>query len=820
MSRPTRPPGPPYPDEPYSGEPYPEEPYPGEPYPGEPHPGQPYPGEPHPDESYPDARYPGEPYPDARQPPPPPPPPAQPRFTPRPGPQSGPQQPYPGPPSAGSRQTGGGPSTGPEFSPAPPTQAMRPSVPPPPPPPGARATQPQAPSGDAPVQPTFTPDSRGGRHDGRPRPSFTPREGFAPTDGRRRETAPPPTAFFSPAPAGYQPVPVPQEYGYPPAAAPRFTPVDRQAQQDEQDNRTRILERPVGGAPSTGPQRTADDTSPNLARSSRAMAFGTIASRGTGFLRTLVLVVALGGAQLADAYNNSNTLPNTVYYLMLGGIFTAVVVPLLVRAAREDPDRGEGYAERIFTFGVISLLVVTVVGTLLAGPLVDLYAGNINGKPGSSGAAEHHLMVIFAYFFIPQIFFYGMDSLLGAILNTKGRFGANMWTPVINNVVVIIVGGLFILTEGLNRTPQTISSGGVELLAIGTTLGIVIQSICLFPVLRRAGFSMRLRWDLRRAEISEIGRMGGWMFGYVVSQWLGNLVVQRVANAASSTAQNSAAAAHHMTVAVAAAHGYIPDVGYSVYSYAWQLFQLPYAIVGISVISALLPRMSGHANDRRYSLVRDDFSKGVRIASVIVVPAAVFLAVLGPSLCELLFAYGSFNARAAQYTGEVFGVFALGLVPFMLTQLQLRVFYSFRENRTPAVIGMVMLLVGVIGALVALKALPATRTVLGLAFAYDLVSLTGTVIAWPLLLRRVGSLDGWRITRSLVRMLLATLPGLVFAIVVIVVVGSVLHPGPVYGLVVTVIGGGGALLLYAVCARLLGIEEFRTLMRSVGGRFG
>jgi murein biosynthesis integral membrane protein MurJ len=705
-----------------------------------------------------------------------------------------------------------------------PPPAAAPQFPPPaaapPPPPVARATQPQAPSRDSQGQPTFTPSPQGGRHGGRPRPSFTPREGYTP-DTRRRDAAPPPTAFFSPAPAGYQPVPVPEEYGYPPAAtAPRFTPVDRRDEQDDGDNRTRILERPEFEPPSTGPQRAFDNTSPNLARSSKAMALGTIASRGTGFLRTLVLVVALGGGALADAYNNSNTLPNTVYYLMLGGIFTAVVVPLLVRAAKEDPDRGTGYAERIFTFGVISLLVVTVVGTLLAGPLVDLYAGNIKGPPGSPGAAEHHLMVIFAYFFIPQIFFYGMDALLGAILNTKGRFGANMWTPVINNVVVIIVGGLFILTEGLNRTPQNISSGGIELLAIGTTLGILIQSICLFPVLRRAGFSMRLRWDLRRSEIREIGRMGGWMFGYVATQWLGNLVVQRVANAAAASAATTAAAAHHMTISAATHHGYIPDVGYSVYSYAWQLFQLPYAIVGISVISALLPRMSGHANDRRYSLVRDDFSKGVRIASVIVVPAAVFLAVLGPSLCQLLFAYGSFSARSAQYTGEVFGVFALGLVPFMLTQLQLRVFYSFRENRTPAVIGMVMLIVGVIGALLALTALPATRTVLGLAFAYDLVSLTGAVIAWPLLLRRVGSLDGWRITRSLVRMLLATLPGLLFAIVVIVIVGSVLHPGPLYGLVITVIGGGGALLLYAFCSRILGIEEFRTLMRSVGGRFG
>ena len=203
---------------------------------------------------------------------------------------------------------------------------------------------------------------------------------------------------------------------------------------------------------------------------------------------------------------------------------------------------------------------------------------------------------------------------------------------------------------------------------------------------------MRLRWDLRRAEIAEIGLMAGWMFGYVASQWLGNLVVQRVANAAANTAFH---------------HGGVTGVGYSAYSYAWQLFQLPYAIVGISVISALLPRMSGHATDRRYSLVRDDFSKGVRLASVIVVPAAVFLAVLGPPLCMLLFAWGSTTVANARYIGEVFGVFSLGLVAFMLTQLQLRVFYSFRENRTPAIIGMVMLIVGVIGALVALYALPA-----------------------------------------------------------------------------------------------------------------
>jgi putative peptidoglycan lipid II flippase len=755
---------------------------------------------------------PGPPFPDDEEPPEA----GQPRFTPR---QSGPQPPYEAPRAYEA------PAEPPTYQPhEPPTYQGTPPYGMPPPPPASPAAPtaaypaspgydpypppPPAPRGPA-TGPSFTPrppggeDPQGPKHarnrnsDTRPRPTFTPREGYTPAADRDRP-APVPTAFLPPVPAGY-PQPSFQPFDYPetPRQVPRFVPSDPNARPVIQDNPTTILERDVGQVPSTGPQRAAETTSPNLARSSKVMALGTVASRGTGFLRTLVLVIALGQSTLADAYNNSNTLPNTVYYLMLGGIFTSVVVPMLVRAAKEDPDRGEGYARRIYSLGVISLLVITVVATALSGPIVDLYGGNI------TDAGEHHAMVLFAYFFIPQIFFYGMDSLLGAILNVRGRFGANMWTPVINNVVVILVALLYMGTVH-SISADTVSSFGLYLLGIGTTLGIVIQSISLFPVMWRAGFSMRLTFSFRRAEIAEIGRMSGWMFGYVATQWLSNLVAQRVANSAGNSA----------------AHLHVSGVGFSAYSYAYQLFQLPYAIVGISVISALLPRMSGHATERRYSLVRDDFSKGVRIASVIVVPAAVFLGVLGAPLSEFLFAHGHTTTDQARYIGEVFGAFSVGLVPFMFTQLQLRVFYSFRENKTPAILGMVMLIVGVVGDLVALEVLPPTRTVVGLAFAYDLVTLSGAILAWPLLLRRVGSLDGWRITRSLVRMLLATVPGLLFALVVMAAVGSFMHQGPLYGLVATVVGGGGAVLLYAFCSRLLGIEEFRTLMRSVAGRFG
>ena len=221
---------------------------------------------------------------------------------------------------------------------------------------------------------------------------------------------------------------------------------------------------------------------------------------------------------------------------MLGGIFTSVVVPMLVRAAKEDPDRGEGYARRIYSLGVICLLLVTVVATLL----------RPSRSPASTAATwaapnEHHLTVVFAYFFIPQIFFYGMDSLLGAILNVRGRFGANMWTPVINNVVVIFVGDPLHgdRRQAGHRAPPTVSSYGIDLLGIGTTLGIVIQSIALFPVMWRAGFSMRLTFDFRRVGDRRDRPDVGLDVRLRVSQWLGNLVVQRAGR------PNSARPAQH-----------------------------------------------------------------------------------------------------------------------------------------------------------------------------------------------------------------------------------------------------------------------------------
>jgi putative peptidoglycan lipid II flippase len=543
----------------------------------------------------------------------------------------------------------------------------------------------------------------------------------------------------------------------------------------------------------------ADDRAgASIMRSSGVMAVGTLASRLSGLVRTLVQSAALGALALSSAYNNANTLPNVVYSLVLGGILTSVIVPLLVNAAKRDRGRDDAYDQRMFTLITGALLVLTVIATLAASPIVDLYKGSINGS-------ELHAMVLLAYFCIPQIFFYGVSSLAGAILNARGSFAAPMWTPVVNNVVVIVILVMFTGIAGhITQTPQgvSISSGDLALLGLGTTLGIVAQTVALLPALRRVGFRWRPRFDFKRVEVAEIWRMASWMFCYIAGTQVAFLVTARVAN----TAGIRAAQAH-------VAYG----ANISAYTYGWQLFQMPYAVVGISVITALLPRMSAHAAEGKLSLVRDDFSTGVRLSSVIVVPSALVLAVLGEALGVMLLAHGQTSLASGRYDGEVFALFCLGLLPYMLFQLQLRVFYALHDSRTPALIGAVTMVVNVVANLIALAVVPPGQIVAFLGVGFGLSNAVGAALAWRVLGRRLHGLDGPLITRNLVRMHAAAIPPAIFALLVVALIGT---GGFVSATAAVVVGGGGALVLYVFFSRVFRVAEATDLIRMVARRFG
>lgn len=524
--------------------------------------------------------------------------------------------------------------------------------------------------------------------------------------------------------------------------------------------------------------RPAAHFEPSLARSSRVMALGTIASRGTGFIRNIVLVAALGLGALGDAYTVANTVPNIIYDLLLGGVLTSVVVPLLVRAAHLEADNGEAYAQRLLSLVTYGLGAVVVVAVVLAPYVVDVYAHDFT-------APEYRLAVVFARFFLPQILFYGVGATMGAILNARGHFAAPMWAPVLNNVVVVATGLLY-LAEGGGRDVGALTTTQTLTLSVGTTLGIIAQTLALLPALRRVGFSLRPRINLRGVGLRHAGRLAGWVVVYVAASQVAYLVVARLATGAG--------------------HG-----PYVIYTNAYLLFQLPYAVVAVSVVTALLPRMSRHAVRADLVAVGADLSTGLRLTGALLVPASVGFIVFGPRLATLFLAHGNTTLAEAQLAGGVLAAFGVALVPFAAYQVMLRAFYALQDTKTPALVS-----VGVAAVSIAVNfAFAATLTsgdrVIGLALGFAASYVAGLAAFVVLLRRRLGCLDGYRVMRTHVRLVVAALLSGLVGYGLRRLLGLVVGPGWAGSLVVVAVAGGIAVAVFVGMATRMRVAEVRGL---------
>ncbi|MCO6007294.1 murein biosynthesis integral membrane protein MurJ [Actinoallomurus purpureus] len=533
-----------------------------------------------------------------------------------------------------------------------------------------------------------------------------------------------------------------------------------------------------------------------LLKSSAVMALGTVASRLTGFIRTAVLVVALGTQALGDVYNTANTFPNVIYDLLLGGVLTAVHVPMLVRALEKDRKYGEEYEARLLTLVLGALLALTAVAMLCAPLLVDLYASSYNKQ-------KHDLAVLFALFFLPQIFFYGVGALAGASLNARGSFGAPMWTPVLNNVIVIAVGLGFLFVAGPGVNPGNITHTEVILLAGGTTLGIVIQTIAMWPSLRKVGFRYRPRFDFRREELAPVGGMALWTLLYVAIQQVGFVVNTNIANSAGQRGSDE---------------GIPYGVGLTPWSNAYLLFQLPYAIVGVSVVTALLPQMSRHASDRRFDLVRENMSSALNLSSVVIVPSAALLFALAPELTTLFFAHGSTQISGALMIANVLQAFTFALVPFAIYQLLLRVFYALADTRTPAMMAIFNVAISISLGLVGYYTLPTNMIVEGISIALGVSWTFGCVVAALILRRRLNGLGARHIVTSHLKIAIATIPAFGFALAVHLLSFKFFYYHVISSLGVLVIGGGGAMVLYFLVARVMRVPEVESLQRTLMAR--
>jgi putative peptidoglycan lipid II flippase len=532
-----------------------------------------------------------------------------------------------------------------------------------------------------------------------------------------RAAPPPSTPFGDPGPVSSlppvpPPTPRPLPSPPPPAAGNRWVPG---AADDTQvmTSLPPVPRGPLGGREAEIQAREGvPGASRGILRAAGTMAVATLVSRVTGLLRTMVLAAALGVLLVNDAYTTANTLPNIVYELLLGGVLTSVVVPLLVHAQERDRDGGTAYAQRLATIAIAGLVVVTAVAILAAPLLTRLY--NISGDPEQVRLANWLARIL-----LIEIVFYGVGALAQAILNSRDVFGPPAWAPVLNNVIVIATGVLFIAAAGPGElTPATITSGQVWLLGIGTTLGIAVQALVLLPLLPKAGVPLRPRWGLKNTGLREAGTLGLWVIGYVAVSQVGVIAATRIANAATREG----------------------GLGSSAFQYVSLLFQMPYGIIGVALLTALVPRMSRAASRRDIPGVVSDLSLGTRLSALGLLPVTAVLCVLGPDLGIVVFARGNTGVAEAEAMGTALAVGAFGLLPLAVTLLQLRVFYAMKDARTPTLIQVGMVAVRVPLLLLVPALVEPGQVVAGLMLVTSITYVAGWVIGDLVLRARLGGL--------------------------------------------------------------------------------
>lgn len=491
---------------------------------------------------------------------------------------------------------------------------------------------------------------------------------------------------------------------------------------------------PMQGSPPTGPlppvpagidRRRPELSDAALVSRSWAMAFATLISRLTGFAR-VVLLAAILGAALSSAFSVANQLPNLVAALVLEATFTAIFVPVLARAEQGDPDGGAAFVRRLVTLTTALLVFATAVSVLAAPLLVRLMLGR-------DPQVNEPLTVAFAYLLLPQVLAYGLTSVFMAILNTRNVFGPTAWAPVVNNVVALATLAIYAAVPGeLSVDPVRMGNAKLLVLAIGTTLGVFAQTGMLLVALRRQRVDLRPLWGID-ARLKRFGTMAAAMVLYVLISQLGLVVGNQIASTAAAS-------------------------GPAIYNYTWMVLMLPFGMIGVTVLTVVMPRLSRNAAADDTKAVLADLSLATRLTLITLIPIVAFMTVGGPAMGSALFAYGHFGNVDAGYLGAAIALSAFTLIPYGLVLLQLRVFYAREQPWTPIVIILVITAVKILGSVLAPRLTDDPKLVAGfLGMANGVGFLAGALVGYLLLRRALLPAGGHLIGVAEVRTILVTL---------------------------------------------------------------
>ena len=529
------------------------------------------------------------------------------------------------------------------------------------------------------------------------------------------------------------------------------------------------------------------------------MASGTVVSRILGLVRTVMLAAAIGITNNeADAFGVANQLPNNVYAIIVGGLLNAVLVPQIVRA-KVRKDGGKGYIDGLLTVIISVFALITILATLAAPALVRLYTSGWDNDTLALATA-------FAYWCLPQLFFYGLYSILGEVLNARSSFGPFMWAPVLNNLVAIAGLAIFMALYGPVGSQHVWNDSQITVLAGSATLGVASQALILFFFWKRIGLKFSFNFKLKGLGLRPALRAASWTLGMLVITQIGGLIQTSLTS--STLAARTATTGDVMTGIASVA----------VAGTAWLIFMIPHSVGTVSIATAYFTRMSEHAHAKNFAALKTDVIKALRsILALSAIATTVMIVLSFPIGAVFASSYESTKAL-----GLVLAAMMLGLIPFSVNFMLQRVFYALEDTKSPFVFTTIQIVAFVISAYICAATLPAMGLVAAISLAMSISFVLQAGFAYLMLVRCIGKLtEGHLVRYGLQVGFAAVLAGGAGAAILWSLGGieasSFALGGASNALISCVAVGGVAVLVYVIILWLLRNDEIRSALSGIKG---
>ena len=542
-----------------------------------------------------------------------------------------------------------------------------------------------------------------------------------------------------------------------------------------------------------------------LFRSNLVVAVGTALSRVSGLFRVIVFGYVIGQSALADAYKLSNETPNIIYDLLLGGVLSATLVPLFSSLMLSTGDSevsstepndtepndteqndldadGRRATNAVITVAVTLLLALTVAAVLTAPLIFRIYS--LDTAPGLDVDLYRQVGTTLTRIFLIQILFYGLSGIANAYLNSRRRFFAAAWSPVLPNLIIIVT---LLSLPGAGPEGWTLSDVLSDprlrlTLGLGATLGIAAMAAVLVPAMLAAGLRFRPTFEWKHPAVRKLLVLSGWTIGFVVANQFALVVVRNLAQGLGEGFASS-------------------------YFDAFTWFVLPHGLLAVSIATTFQPEMARAANAKDRSGFIQYASLGIRSIAALTIPAAAGLLVLSRPIIGLM-QRGQFDAVDTRNTARVLAGLALGLVGFSVYLFTLRGFYAHQDTRTPFILNVGENLLNIVLAFVFIE----WWGLFGLGLAYAVAYLVAAAWALWVLHNKVRGFDLGGIWSSVWRALLA---GVLMVEAMWVVTRNVSGDAGWDGAAQLVVGGTIGLVVYVAALLALDAREIAPLRRRL-----